>query len=393
MIKLSKRVETLTPSTTLAITAKAKELKQQGRNVISFGAGEPDYNTPAHIITAACKAMEDGQTKYTPAAGLPELRKAIVAKFAKDNNLNYEVSNICVCSGAKHALYNIFQVICDPGDEVIIPIPYWVSYPEQVKLAAAVPVYVEGLESNQFKITAEQLENAITEKTKALIINSPSNPSGTVYSKEELEAIADICVRKDILVISDEIYEKLIYDGVEHISIASLNEEIFKRTLVVNGVSKPYSMTGWRIGYVAGDKTIINAIIDLSSHSTSNPTTMAQWGALTAMNDTQEPLNEMVKEFDKRRIVMVDLLNDIQGITCQVPQGAFYAYANVSEVFKGTVKNADDWAAALLEEANVAVIPGSAFGSDVHVRLSYATSMKNIEEGIKRIKEYVESNK
>ncbi|OEH84814.1 aspartate aminotransferase [Desulfuribacillus stibiiarsenatis] len=391
-MKLSKRVETLTPSTTLAITAKAKELKQQGINVISFGAGEPDYNTPEHIIEVAYQSMKDGQTKYTPAAGLPELRKAICAKLKADNNLQYEVANVCVCSGAKHALYNIFQVICNPGDEVIIPIPFWVSYPEQVKLASAVPVYVEGIESNLFKITAEQLGASITDKTKALILNSPSNPSGTVYSKEELEAIAAVCVEKDILVISDEIYEKLVYDGTEHVSIASLNDEIFKRTLVVNGVSKPYSMTGWRIGYVAGDKEIINAIIDLSSHSTSNPTTMAQWATLEAITGTQEPLNEMVLEFDKRRKAMVDLLNQIDGISCAMPTGAFYAYANVQELLTDDVKTADAWAAKLLEEANVAVIPGSAFGSDIHIRLSYATSMKNIEAGIQRIKEYVEAS-
>jgi len=392
-MKLSKRVETLTPSTTLAITAKAKELKQQGINVISFGAGEPDYNTPDHIIEAAYQSMKEGQTKYTPAAGLPELRKAICEKLKTDNDLTYDISNICVCSGAKHALYNIFQVMCDPGDEVIIPIPYWVSYPEQVKLASATPVYIEGLESNNFKITAQQLDAAITSKTKALVLNSPSNPSGTVYTKDELEAIAEVCINRDIYVISDEIYEKLIYDDTVHVSIASLNEEIFKRTLVVNGVSKPYSMTGWRIGYVAGNKEIIKAIIDLSSHSTSNPTTMAQWGSLVALTETQQPLVEMVTEFDKRRKAMTELLNDIDGITCSLPKGAFYAYANVSQLLKDEIKTSDEWAKALLEKANVAVIPGSAFGSDNHIRLSYATSMNNIEEGIKRIKQYVLDNK
>jgi aspartate aminotransferase len=283
--------------------------------------------------------------------------------------------------------------MCNPGDEVIIPIPYWVSYPEQVKLASAVPVYVEGLESNNFKITAEQLNSAITNKTKAIVLNSPSNPSGTVYTKDELEAIAEVCINNDIYVISDEIYEKLIYDDTVHISIASLNEEIFKRTLVVNGVSKPYSMTGWRIGYVAGDKEIIKAIIDLSSHSTSNPTTMSQWGSLVALTETQQPLVEMVSEFSKRRKVMIDLLNNIDGITCSLPKGAFYAYANVSELLDDKIKTSDEWAKALLEKANVAVIPGSAFGSNNHIRLSYATSMNNIEEGIKRIKQYVLDSK
>ena len=392
-MKLSKRVETLTPSTTLAITAKAKELKQQGIDVISFGAGEPDYNTPQHIIDAANKAMTSGHTKYTPAAGLPELRKAICEKFKQDNQLHYEPANICVCNGGKHALYNIFQVLIDPGDEVIIPIPYWVSYPEQVKLASGVPVFVEGKEANQFKITAAELEAAISDSTKVFVLNSPSNPSGTVYSKEELEALAEVCVRKNIFVISDEIYEKLIYDDVQHISIASLNEDIFKRTFVVNGVSKPYSMTGWRIGYVAGDKEIMKAIIDLSSHSTSNPTTMSQWGALEAISGDQTPLEEMVKEFDKRRQVMVHLLNEIPGITCELPKGAFYAYFNVESLFNDAIQNADQLATVLLEQAKVAVIPGSAFGSDKHIRLSYATSMENIEQGIERIKNYVESAK
>lgn len=392
-MNLAKRVQTLTPSTTLAITAKANEMKKSGIDVVSFGAGEPDYNTPQNIIDAAIQAMNQGQTKYTPAAGLPELRKAICEKFQRDNNLTYEPANICVCNGGKHALYNIFQVILDAGDEVIIPIPYWVSYPEQVKLASGIPVFVEGYEHNQYKITPDQLAAAITDRTKAFILNSPSNPSGAIYSRQELEAIAAICVDKDILVISDEIYEKLIYDDAEHISIASLNEEIFKRTLVVNGVSKPYSMTGWRIGYVAGNVELIKVITDLSSHSTSNPTSISQWAALEAMVGTQQPLQDMVKEFRSRRDVMIDLLNDIEGISCEMPKGAFYAYFNIEKLLTDEIKTADEWAKVLLKDVNVAVIPGSAFGSDSHIRLSYATSMNNIQEGIRRIKQFIEQPK
>ncbi len=392
-MNLAKRVQTLTPSTTLAITAKANEMKKSGIDVVSFGAGEPDYNTPQNIIDAAIQAMNQGQTKYTPAAGLPELRKAICEKFQRDNNLTYEPANICVCNGGKHALYNIFQVILDAGDEVIIPIPYWVSYPEQVKLASGIPVFVEGYEHNQYKITPDQLAAAITDRTKAFILNSPSNPSGAIYSRQELETIAAICVDKNILVISDEIYEKLIYDDAEHISIASLNEEIFKRTLVVNGVSKPYSMTGWRIGYVAGNMELIKVITDLSSHSTSNPTSISQWAALEAMVGTQQPLQDMVKEFSSRRDVMIDLLNDIEGISCEMPKGAFYAYFNIEKLLTDEIKTADEWAKVLLKDVNVAVIPGSAFGSNSHIRLSYATSMNNIQEGIRRIKQFIEQPK
>lgn len=388
-MKLAKRVSTISPSTTLAITAKAKELRKQGINVISFGAGEPDYNTPDYIIESAYQAMLSGQTKYTPAAGLPELRQAIVDKFKRDNNLDYEVANVCVCNGAKHALYNIFQVICDPGDEVIIPTPYWVSYPEQVKLAEALPVYIEGAEENEYKVTGDQIKAAITSKTRAIIINSPSNPTGTVYSKTELEDIAKVCVDNNIWVISDEIYEKVVYDDTKHISIASLNDDIFKKTLVVNGVSKSYSMTGWRIGYVAGDKTVIKNIIDLSSHSTSNPTTIAQIATITAMTGNDDFINMMVAEYYKRRQVIVDLLNEVEGFTCKMPKGAFYAYVNVSALLGDRFTSSDDLAKDLLEQAQVAVIPGSAFGSDDHIRLSYATSMDNIKEGLARIKAYI----
>ncbi len=390
-MRLSQRVKQLSPSTTLAITAKANELKKQGIDVVGLGAGEPDFNTPQHIIDSAVKAMQEGKTKYTPAAGIVELKEAISEKLKRDNGLDYKPGQITVGNGAKHVLYNIFQAILDPGDEVIVPIPYWVSYPEQVLLADGKPVYIEGTEENEFKITPEQLSHAITERTQALIINSPSNPTGSVYSKEELQAIADVCIEKGILMISDEIYEKLIYDGVEHISVASLSEEAYNHTIVVNGMSKPYSMTGWRIGYAAGRKDLIDAMTNLSSHSTSNPTTFAQYGALEALRGTQEPLEMMNKEFESRRNVTVDLLNEIEGIHCVKPKGAFYIFANVSEaVKKGGYADTDEWAKALLEEEFVALVPGSGFGAPNHIRISYATSLEQLKKGVERIKRFVE---
>ncbi|WP_134699020.1 pyridoxal phosphate-dependent aminotransferase [Ammoniphilus sp. YIM 78166] len=390
-MRLSQRVKQLSPSTTLAITAKANELKKQGIDVVGLGAGEPDFNTPQHIIDAAVEAMQEGKTKYTAAAGIPELREAICKKLKDDNGLTYSPAQISVANGAKHVLYNIFQAILDPGDEVIVPIPYWVSYPEQVLLADGQPVFVEGKESNEFKITAEQLREAITDRTQAVIINSPSNPTGTVYSREELQAIADVCIEKGILMISDEIYEKLIYDGAEHVSVASLSEAAYNHTIVVNGMSKPYSMTGWRIGYAAGSKELIDAINNLSSHSTSNPTTFAQYGALEALRGTQEPLEMMKKEFEQRRNAVVELLNSIDGIHCVKPKGAFYIFANVSEaVKKGGYANTDEWAKVLLEKEYVALIPGSGFGAPNHIRISYATSMAQLEKGIERIKRFVE---
>lgn len=390
-MRLSQRVKQLSPSTTLAITAKANELKKQGIDVVGLGAGEPDFNTPQHIIDAAVEAMQEGKTKYTAAAGIPELREAICKKLKDDNGLTYTPAQISVANGAKHVLYNIFQAILDPGDEVIVPIPYWVSYPEQVLLADGKPVFVEGKESNEFKITPEQLREAITERTQAVIINSPSNPTGTVYSREELQAIADVCIEKGILMISDEIYEKLIYDGAEHVSVASLSEAAYNHTVVVNGMSKPYSMTGWRIGYAAGSKELIDAINNLSSHSTSNPTTFAQYGALEALRGTQEPLEMMKKEFEQRRNAVVELLNSIDGIHCMKPKGAFYIFANVSEaVKKGGYASTDEWAKVLLEKEYVALIPGSGFGAPNHIRISYATSMAQLEKGVERIRRFVE---
>lgn len=297
-MKLAKRVASLTPSSTLAITAKAKELKAAGHDVIGLGAGEPDFNTPQHIMEAAVKAMYDGHTKYTPSGGLATLKQEIIKKFQRDQQLDYKLSEIIVCVGAKHALYTLFQVILDEGDEVIIPTPYWVSYPEQVKLAGGVPVYVEGLEENEFKITPQQLEQAMTDRTKAVIINSPSNPTGVIYTKEEIQALGEVCLAHDVLIVSDEIYEKLIYGGHEHISIAQLSPDLKKQTIIINGVSKSHSMTGWRIGYAAGDAEIIGAMTDLASHSTSNPTSIAQYAAIAAYSGHKSQLNKCVKRLN-----------------------------------------------------------------------------------------------
>lgn len=390
-MKLANRVSALTPSATLEITAKAKELKEAGHDVIGLGAGEPDFNTPHHIIDAAFKAMEEGQTKYTAAGGLPVLKKAIINKFQHDQGLTYEPSEIIVCSGAKHALYTLFQAILDEGDEVIIPTPYWVSYPEQVKLAEGVPVYVEGLENNEFKITPEQLKAAITEKTKAVIINSPSNPTGMLYSEEELIALGDICEKYDLLIISDEIYEKLIYDQHVHVSIAQLSPQLKERTIIINGVSKSHSMTGWRIGYAAGNKDIIKAMTNLASHSTSNPTSIAQYGAIAAYNGTQQPVEEMRLAFEERLNVIFNKLTEIPGFSCIKPKGAFYLFPNAQEAAKLTgFNNVDEFVKALLEEEKVALVPGSGFGAPENVRLSYATSLDLLENAVERIKRFVE---
>ena len=372
-MRLSQRVKQLSPSSTLAITAKANELKKQGLDVVGLGAGEPDFNTPQHIIDAAITAMQEGKTKYTATSGIIELKEAICEKLKKDNGLTYKPSQILVTNGAKHALYNVFQAILEPGDEVIIPIPYWVSYPEQVLLAGGVPVYVEGKEENEFKVTPQQLESVITDKTQAVIINSPSNPTGSIYSREELSAIAEVCIKHGVMMVSDEIYEKLIYDGYEHVSIASLSEEAYQHTIVVNGMSKPYSMTGWRIGYVAASEELVKAMTNLAAHSTSNPVTFAQFGALEALRGTQEPLEMMRGEFEKRRNIAVDLLSQIDGIHCVKPKGAFYIFANASEaVEKGGFQSTDEWAKALLEQEYVALVPGTGFGAPNHIRISYA---------------------
>lgn len=390
--KLAERVKALTPSTTLAITAKAKELKARGIDVIGLGAGEPDFNTPQHIIDAALDSMKEGHTKYTPSGGLPALKDEIIKKLDKDQGLSYTQKEIIVTSGAKHALYTLFQVILDEGDEVIIPAPYWVSYPEQVKLAGGVPAFVETLEENHFKMTPQQLINSITEKTKAVIINSPSNPTGMIYEKEELQALGEVALEKDILIVSDEIYEKLVYGGHEHVSIAELSPELKNQTIIINGVSKSHSMTGWRIGYAAGSEKIIGAMTNLASHSTSNPTTTAQYGTIAAYSGSQQPVEEMRQAFEDRLNVIHEQLIKIPGFSCIKPQGAFYLYPNVREAAKLTgYETVDAFVSALLDEANVAVVPGSGFGTPDNIRLSYATSLENLEEAVRRMKKFVEN--
>lgn len=389
-VSLAKRVMALTPSTTLAITAKAKELKEQGVDVIGLGAGEPDFNTPEHILEAAVQSMKAGHTKYTPSAGLPALKKAISEKLLRDQGLTYQANEIIVANGAKHALYTLFQVLLNDGDEVIIPSPYWVSYPEQVKLAGGVPVYIDGLEENQFKITPDQLRNAITGKTKAVIINSPSNPTGVLYTAEEFLALGKICLEQNILIVSDEIYEKLVYGNHKHISIAQVSPELKEQTIIINGVSKSHSMTGWRIGYAAGNKQIIEAMTNLASHSTSNPTTTAQFAAIAAYNGSQEPVEAMRQAFEERLEIIFDKLVAIPGFTCVKPQGAFYLYPNVKKAAELTgYQTVDEFVEGLLVDAKVAVIPGSGFGTPDNIRLSYATSLEQLEEAVSRMNQFV----
>lgn len=385
-MKLAKRVAALTPSSTLEITAKAQALKAEGHDVIGLGAGEPDFNTPSHIIDAAYKAMLEGYTKYTPTGGLAGLKQEIIKKFERDQGLSYEPSQIIVCNGAKHALYTLFQVLLDEGDEVIIPTPYWVSYPEQVKLAGGEPIYVDGLEENHYKITPEQLRQVITEKTKAVIINSPSNPTGMIYSKEELQQLGQVCLEHDILIVSDEIYEKLIYGEAEYTSIAQLSNELQEQTLIINGVSKSHSMTGWRIGYAAGNKELIKAMTNLASHSTSNPTSIAQYGTIAAYAGDQQPVEMMRRAFEERLNIVYDKLIQIPGFSCIKPQGAFYLFPNVKEaVALAGYETVDEWAKALLEEEKVALVPGTGFGAPNNVRLSYATSLEQLEKALERI--------
>ncbi|MFC6038558.1 pyridoxal phosphate-dependent aminotransferase [Paenisporosarcina macmurdoensis] len=390
--QLANRVHTLTPSTTLAITAKAKELKQQGIDVIGLGAGEPDYNTPQNILDAALKSMNEGHTKYTPAGGLPALKKAIIDKLQRDQGLTYEPSEILVGIGAKHVLYTLFQVLLNEQDEVIIPIPYWVSYPEQVKLAGGVPVYIEGTADQQYKVSTQQIQAAITEKTRAIILNSPSNPSGMIYSEEELTEIAKVCKDANIWIISDEIYEKLIYGDAKHVSIAETSDDAKERTIVINGVSKSHSMTGWRIGYAAGNKEVIKAMTDLASHSTSNPVTTSQYAAIEAYNGPQDTVEEMRAAFESRLEIIYPKVQAIPGFNVLKPQGAFYLLPEVSEAARMTgYASVDAFVDALLTEANVAVIPGSGFGAPSTIRLSYATSLDLLEAAVARIDTFVQS--
>ena len=390
-MRLATRVAKIKPSETLAITAKANALKAEGRDVIGFGAGEPDFDTPANIKQAAIKAIEAGFTKYTPVGGTDELKDAIINKLKRDNSLVYKRSQIVVSCGAKHSLYNLAQALFEMGDEVIIPAPYWVSYPDIVVLAGGTPVILNTLEKDGFKINPQQLKAAITPNTRALIINGPSNPTGAAYSSEELKALAAVLLDENILIITDDIYEKILYTKYPFANIASVENKLKDRTIVVNGVSKAYAMTGWRIGYAAGPEEIIAAVNKIQSQNTSNPTSISQKASVEALNGDQSVVAMMVGEFQKRRDVIVAALNDIPNVKCLLPEGAFYVFPNVSGVYGRSYKGkkitgSTELIDYLLDEANVATVPGVAFGSDDHIRLSYATSLKNIEEGVKRIK-------
>jgi aspartate aminotransferase len=397
-IGIAQRAKAIKPSPTLAMAAKAKAMKAQGIDVVDFGVGEPDFDTPDNVKQAGIKAIQSGFTKYTPAGGTDELKDAVVDKLKKDNGLAYERSQILISCGAKHSLYNIAEALFDPGDEVIIPSPYWVSYPDQVILNDATPVIVETTEQEGFRISAAKLEKAITKKTKAIVLNSPSNPTGLAYDRKTLEEIAAVAVKHRIYVISDEIYEKLVYDGFTHISIASLSPEIKELTIVVNGVSKSHAMTGWRIGFAAGPKDVITAMANIQSQSTSNPASISQKAALEALRGPQDFLPVMNAEFNKRRKYMVERLNKMKGVSCMLPVGAFYAFPNVSKLYGRsvggkTIKNSSDLAAYLLETAKVALVSGDSFGADSYIRLSYATSMEIIKKGMDRIEEAVNALK
>jgi aspartate aminotransferase len=390
MTILSKRAQGLKPSPTLAITAKAKAMQAEGIKVVSFGAGEPDFDTPENIKRAAIKAIEEGFTKYTPAGGIVELKDAVIQKFQKDNQLTYKRSQIIISCGGKHSFYNLAQAIFDRGDEVIVPAPYWVSYPVMVALADGTPVILETKEENGFKLTPDDLLKKVTSRTKALIVNSPSNPTGSAYTKGELEKIAEIAIARNFFVISDEIYEKIVYDGFTFQSIASLGEEIKKKTIIVHGVSKTYSMTGWRIGYTAGPDEIIAAMDNIQSQSTSNPTSIAQKAAIEALMGPQKDVEKMVKAFAERRRYIVDRLNKIPGVTCFNPPGAFYVFPNFSSYYGKSyngksIGNSTGLADYFLDVARVAVVPGVEFGADKFERLSFATSMEDIREGVDRI--------
>lgn len=393
-MKLAQRVGRIQPSPTLAITAKANALRAEGRDVISFGAGEPDFDTPANIKEAAINSIRDGFTRYTPAGGIPELKDAIIGKLQRDNGLVYTREQVVVSCGAKHSLYNLLQALIEEGDEVIIPSPYWVSYPDMVLLAGGTPVILETREEDGFKVTPEQLEEAITDQTKALVLNSPSNPTGATYTFEELKILSEIIIRKDISVISDEIYEKILYDDFPFAGIAMASEEAKSRTIVVNGVSKAYAMTGWRIGYAAGPEEIISAMAKIQSQNTSNPTSISQKASVEALNGDQKAVGEMVEAFALRRNYIVDTLNSMTGVHCFNPEGAFYVFPNVSALYGtsyrgSTITGSASFAEYLLDAADVAVVPGVAFGSDAHIRLSYATSMENIQKGMERIREAI----
>ena len=383
-MEISERAAQLTPSLTLSIDSKAKAMKAEGIDVCGFGAGEPDFDTPEHIKRAAIEALEAGFTKYTPNAGIPELRQAIADKLTADNGLNYRAGQVVVSNGAKHACYNAILATCQTGDEVIIPAPYWVSYPDMVRLVGAEPVIVPTSERNAWKMRPEDFENAMTPRTKMLIMNSPGNPTGSVYTREELEAIVSVAAEEDIYVLSDEIYEKLVYDDAQHVSIASLSKEAYDLTITINGFSKSYAMTGWRLGYLAATDAVTRAVDSIQSHTSSNPSSFSQYGALAALKGDQQPLADMREEFDMRRNYMFDRLSKISNVTAVKPRGAFYILVNISQLGLTSQNFAD----RLLSKANVAVVPGAAFGDDRTVRFSYATSLDVIKKGLDRFQDF-----
>lgn len=394
MKPVSKIAEAVRASTTLAVDSLAKQMKADGLDVVGFGTGEPDFNTPDNINMAGIRAICDGKTKYTPAAGIIPLRKAIAQRLKEDCGVDYDYTQIVVASGAKHSVYIALAAITNPGDEIIIPAPFWVSYYEMVRMVGGTPVIVEAGEEQNFKITAQQLEAAITEKTKCLMLNNPSNPTGMIYSADELRAIADVCVKHDLYILADEIYYQLIYDGIEFTSIASLGDEVKERTLLINGVSKSYAMTGWRVGYCAANKTLAKIMSNFLSHSTGAPSTISQWASVEALTGPQEGIEAMRLAFLERRDYIVKRINSIPGVSCIVPNGAFYVMMNIEQLIGKTIggkliENDDDFAVALLEKALVAVVPCSGFGMKNFVRWSYAASMENIEKGLDRLEKFV----
>lgn len=393
-LTLSEKALAVKPSSTLAITAKAKELKAQGIDVVGFGAGEPDFNTPENICEAAIKAINEGFTKYTPASGINELKQAISDKFKKFNGLDYKPSQIVISNGGKHSLTNVFEAIINPGDEVIIPAPYWLSYPEIVKLAGGVPVFVRGEKSQGYKIDAAKLQSVTTEKTKAIVLNTPSNPTGMIYTESELREIADYAVKNDVYVVADEMYEYLVYNGEKHVSIASFNDEIYKRTITVSGLAKSYAMTGWRIGYTGSSEEIAKLMSSIQSHQTSNPNSIAQKAAVEALTGDQSAVNMMLGEFDKRRKYMYDRFTKMPYVSTLEPLGAFYVFVDVSRTldkeYKGEkIGSAARMASVLIEDYNVAVVPCADFGFDDHIRLSYAISVEQIDKGLTRIEKFL----
>ncbi|MHC4452625.1 MAG: pyridoxal phosphate-dependent aminotransferase [Planctomycetota bacterium] len=388
---ISRRVRELGFSPTLAVADLARRLRAEGRDVLDFSAGEPDFPSPDGVKAAGRKAIDENRTRYTATAGVEELRRAIVEHLDERRGLTYDPGQVLVSPGAKASLYFAFLALCDPGDEVLVPSPYWTSYPEQLRLAGAAPVFLPGEESNGFKLTAAQLDQAATAKTKALILNYPSNPTGVCYSAEELASLAEVCVRRNIWVVADEIYSELLYDGRSFASIAGLGPEIAARTVVIDGMSKTYSMTGWRIGYAAGPQEVITGMAKLQSHSTSNATSVSQWASIAALELPREQLASRVEEFSRRRKEVLRRLNELPGVSCVKPQGAFYVFPNVSGCFDGEIDSGESCARFLLERASVAVVPGEAFGSSEHIRLSYATSLDRISEGMDRIAEALEA--